>query len=41
LNAVKYRDDILDHIFQHDNARCHVARVTQDFLNQNHIDVLP
>ena len=41
LNAVKYRDDILDHIFQHENARCHVARVTQDFLNQNHIDVLP
>ena len=50
LNAVKYRDDILDHIvlpflqqrnfdhiFQHDNARCHVARVCQDFLNQNHI----
>jgi hypothetical protein len=39
LNAVKYRDDILDpivlpflqqrnfdHVFQHDNARCHVAR---------------
>jgi hypothetical protein len=50
LNAVKYRDDILDPIvlpflpqrnFQHDNARCHVARVCQDFLNQNHIRVLP
>ena len=54
LNAVKYRDDILDHIvlsfmqqrnfdhvFQHDNARCHVARVCQDFLKQNHIRVLP
>ena len=54
LNAVKYRDDILDpivlpflqhrnfyHVFQHDNARCHVARVCQDFLNQNHIRVLP
>ena len=54
LNAVKYRDDILDpillpflqqrnfdHVFQHDNAKCHVARVCQDFLNQNHIRVLP
>jgi transposase len=54
LNAVKYRDDILDpiflpflkqrnfdHVFQHDNARCHVARVCQNFLNQNHIRVLP
>ena len=30
-----------DHVFQHDNARCHVARVCQDFLNQNHIRVLP
>jgi transposase len=54
LNAVKYRDDILDpivlpflktrnfdHVFQHDNARCHVARVCQDFLKQDHIRVLP
>jgi len=54
LNAVKYRDDILDpivlsflqqrnfgHDFQHDSPRCHVARVCQDFLNQNHIRVLP
>ena len=54
LNAVKYRDDILDpivlpflqqrnfdHVFQHDNARCHVARLWQDFLNQNPIRVLP
>ena len=54
LNAVKYRDDILDpivlpflqqrnfdHLFQHDNARCHVTRVCQDFRNQNHIRVLP
>ena len=54
LNAVKYRDDILDpivlpflqqrnfdHDFQHDNARCHLARVCQDILNQNHIRVLP
>jgi transposase len=32
---------IFDHVFQHDNARCHVARVCQDFLNQNHIRVLP
>ena len=54
LNAVKYRDGILDplglpflqqrifdNVFQHDNARCHVARVFQDFLNQNHIRILP
>ena len=54
LNAVKYRDDILDpivlpflqqrnfnHVFQHDNVRCHVARVCEDFLNQNYIRVLP
>jgi hypothetical protein len=54
LNAVKYRDDILDpivlpflqqrhfdHVFQHDNARCHVVRVCQDFMNENHIRVLP
>jgi hypothetical protein len=54
LNAVKYRDDILDpivllfmqqrnfdHVFQHDNARCHMARVCKDFLNQNHILVVP
>jgi len=46
LNAVKYRDDILDpivppflqqrnfdHVFHHDDVRCHVARVCQDFLN--------
>jgi hypothetical protein len=32
---------IFDHVFQHDNARCHMARVCQDFLNQNHIRVLP
>ena len=30
-----------DHVFQHDNERCHVARVCQYFLNQNHIRVLP
>ena len=30
-----------DHIFQNNNARCHVARVCQDFLNQNRIRVLP
>jgi hypothetical protein len=54
LNAVIYRDDILDpvvlsflqqrnfdNVFQHDNARCHVDRVCQDFLNQNHFRVLP
>ena len=31
----------LDHVFQDDNASCHVTRVCQDFLNQNHIRVLP
>ena len=50
LNAVKYRDVILDPIvlpflqqrnFEHVIARCHVGRVCQDFLNQNHIRVLP
>ena len=54
LNAIKYRDDILDpivlpflpqrnvdHVFQHDNARCYVARVCQELLNQNYICVLP
>jgi transposase len=30
-----------DHVFQYDNARCHVTRVCQDFLNQNHIHGLP
>ena len=29
------------HVFQHDNARCHVARVSMDFLNDNHIYTLP
>jgi hypothetical protein len=28
-----------DHLFQHDNTRCHVARVCQDFFNKK--DVLP
>jgi hypothetical protein len=54
LDAVKYRDDILDpiglpflqqrhfdHVFQHDNERCHVVCLCQDFLNQNHIRDLP
>jgi len=53
LNAVTYRDDILDpivlpflpqrnvdHVIQHDNARCYVARVCQELLNQNYIRVL-
>ena len=54
LNAVKYRDNIIDpivlpflqrrnfdHVFQHNNARCHGARVCQGFLNQYHTRVLP
>jgi hypothetical protein len=28
-----------DNVFQHDNARCHVARVFQDFLNNRWIKV--
>ena len=31
----------VDHVFQNDNTRCHVARHCQDFLNRNHIRVLP
>ena len=27
-------------MFQHDNARPHVARVCRDFLNQNNVEVL-
>ena len=30
-----------DHVFHHDNARYHLARVCQDLLNQNHIRVVP
>ena len=30
-----------DHVVQHDNGICHVARVCQDFLNQHYISVLP
>ena len=30
-----------DHVFQHDKTKCSVARVCQDFLNQNRIRVLP
>jgi hypothetical protein len=29
------------HVFQHDNARSHVARVSMDFPNDNHIHTLP
>ena len=28
-------------VFQQDNARCHVARICTDFLEENHIRVLP
>ena len=48
LTAVRYRDEILrlvaeplvqqhQMIFQHDNARPHVARVCQDFLANNNM----
>jgi hypothetical protein len=29
------------HVFQQDNDRCHVAHVSMDFLNDNHIRTLP
>jgi hypothetical protein len=29
------------HVFQHHNAKCHLAHDCQDFMNQNHIRVLP
>ena len=52
LTAVRYRDEILQphlmHVFdrqmglfQQDNARPHIARVTMDYLEQNNINVLP
>ena len=52
LTGVRYRDEILQRhvvpllnvnggIFQHDNARPHIARVCQDFLQQNNVNVLP
>ena len=31
----------VDHIYHYYNTRCHVVRVCQDFLNQNHIRFLP
>ena len=52
LNAVQYRDDILDQYvlpfinanapltLQQDNARPHVARIVSDHLQANAIDVL-
>lgn len=52
LTAVGYRDNIIGpvilpylhqgnaDVLQHDNARPHTARVTQDFLRQNNVQVL-
>ena len=51
LTAVRYRDQVLmPHVlplvnahnlmFQHGNARPHVARVCRGFLNQNNVQVL-
>ncbi|XP_041357449.1 helicase with zinc finger domain 2-like [Gigantopelta aegis] len=50
--GIKYRDDILQHhviphmnfnggMFQHDNARPHVARVSQEFLQRHNIQTSP
>lgn len=52
LTAVRYRDNVLapvvvpfvrrhNVVFQQDNARPHVARVCNDFLTANNVDVLP
>jgi hypothetical protein len=30
-----------NHVFQQDNARCHISRVAMNFLNDNHIRTLP
>ena len=37
LNAVRYREDIL----QHDNATSHTARSVRDFLQDMNVSVLP
>jgi hypothetical protein len=52
LNAQRYRDTILqpvvipfvqrhDLTFQQDNARPHVARICNDYLHANNVDILP
>lgn len=52
LNAVRYRDNVLapvvlpfverhNVVFQQDNARPHVARISMDFLATNNVNVLP
>ena len=52
LTGARYRDEILQaHVvpfvrqhavtLQHDNARPHVARVVNDFLTQQNVNVLP
>jgi hypothetical protein len=30
-----------NHVFQQDNARCHISRVALNVLNDNHIRILP
>ena len=35
------RSHRFSHVFQQDNARCHVARVSMNFLNDNHLRTLP
>ena len=52
LNAQRYRDETLrpivvpfnrrhDLMFQHDNAQSHVARICTQFLEAEHVPVLP
>lgn len=45
LRCMQYMNDIRQHgfyhVFQQDNARCHVAWTCMDYLGQNHFLVLP
>ena len=46
LNAQRYIDYIMArhqdvNVFQQDNARAHFARLTTEFINNNHVQTLP
>ena len=41
LNAQRYRDEIRRPMFQHDNARPHVATICAQFLEVENVPVLP
>ena len=36
-----FSEDRFNHIFQQDNARCHMAHISMTVLENNHIRVLP